>query len=158
MSNTFRGLANRFKHVGDKMTKDLKTKLSDISDDIVSDMKANLTMNNNIDTGDLINSCRKEMVETDEYTVTVDIYADAKSDDGKYYAPFLEYGTGIYNPSGGGRKDGWYYEYTGNKGNSPEIRHTYGNKPYPFFNPAFDANESKLAAMITKIDIKDYMG
>lgn len=52
------------------------------------------------------------------------------------YAPYQEYGTGLFAVNGDGRKTGWAYEdeLTG------ERIFTRGNRPHPFLAPALREN------------------
>lgn len=59
------------------------------------------------------------------------------------YAPYVEFGTGIYAEKGGGRKTPWLYEYDGNKGKKG-LRLTYGIKAQPYLRPALDNNRQKI--------------
>jgi len=47
------------------------------------------------------------------------------------YAPYLEYGTGIYAENGQGRKGGWWYKDAYDK-----WHFTYGMRAQPFVRPA----------------------
>lgn len=50
------------------------------------------------------------------------------------YAPYVEYGTGLFAENGNGRKDvPWHYQ--DDKG---EWHTTYGRQPVPFMRPALD--------------------
>ena len=77
-------------------------------------------------TGKLQNSIRVERA-SGGYRVV----ADAKSPDNNYYAQYVEYGTGIYNERGNGRKTPWFYDHP----KLGRIR-TRGQRAKPFFNPA----------------------
>lgn len=59
------------------------------------------------------------------------------------YAPYLEYGTGIYNESGNGRKTPWVY--MDDKGN---YHYTRGQHPQPYMRPALQENKDKIINMI----------
>ena len=59
------------------------------------------------------------------------------------YAPYLEYGTGIYNESGKGRKTPWVY--MDDKGN---YHYTRGQHPQPYMRPALQENKDKIINMI----------
>ena len=52
------------------------------------------------------------------------------------YAPYVEYGTGVYNP---GRLTPWSYQDA-----SGEWHTTTGQKPQPFLVPALDSNRDKI--------------
>ena len=56
-----------------------------------------------------------------------------------YYAPYVEYGTGIYAVDGNGRQDAWSYQDV--EGN---WHTTIGQKPQPFLEPALMDNEKKI--------------
>ena len=73
-----------------------------------------------VDTGDLRNSITHE-VDDDVGIVGTN----------KEYAPYVEYGTGIFAVEGNGRDTPWSYQ--DDKG---EWHTTIGQKPQPFLNPA----------------------
>lgn len=62
------------------------------------------------------------------------------------YAPYVEYGTGLYaTGTGGGRKDvPWVYrdEKTGN------FYSTVGQHPQPYMRPALDNNREKIIKLL----------
>ena len=53
-----------------------------------------------------------------------------------HYAPYQEYGTGLFAVNGDGRKTGWAYEDP----KTGEIVFTRGNRPHPFMGPALREN------------------
>ena len=55
------------------------------------------------------------------------------------YAPYVEYGTGIYATKGNGRKKPWRYENS--KG---EWVTTRGSRAQPFFEPAVNESRSDI--------------
>lgn len=56
------------------------------------------------------------------------------------YAPYIEYGTGLFAEKGNGRKDvPWNYQ--DDKGN---WHSTSGLKPQPFMRPSLDENRKKI--------------
>ena len=59
------------------------------------------------------------------------------------YAAFCEYGTGLYNDSGNGRKTPWVY--MDDKGN---YHYTRGQHPQPYMRPALEENKDKIINMI----------
>lgn len=59
------------------------------------------------------------------------------------YAPYQEYGTGLYSESGNGRKTPWVY--MDDKGN---YHYTRGQHPQPFLRPALEENKDKIINMI----------
>lgn len=118
---------------------------------IVKDAKQNLVRHDNIDTGALYESIRDDF-ESDPHGFTYKIIADAKSAQGVEYAEFIEFGTGIYNNHGDGRKTPWRYKgkmrtwtdpKTGKKVQSDWYT-TVGYKSHPFIRPAFRRNMGYL--------------
>lgn len=81
-----------------------------------------------VGTGDLRNSITHE-VEGNEGVVGTNVF----------YAPYVEYGTGIFSSEGNGRQTPWSYQDA--KG---EWHTTVGQKPQPFLNPALDANRDAI--------------
>lgn len=60
------------------------------------------------------------------------------------YAPYVEYGTGLFAEEGNGRKDvPWHYQ--DEKG---EWHSTKGQHPQPFLRPAFNANKDNIMKII----------
>ena len=60
------------------------------------------------------------------------------------YAPYQEYGTGLFAENGNGRKTPWVY--MDDKGN---YHYTRGqNRPHPFLRPAVNENKDKIINII----------
>lgn len=59
------------------------------------------------------------------------------------YAPYVEYGTGLYAENGNGRKTPWVY--MDDKGN---YHYTRGQHPQPYMRPALEENKDKIINMI----------
>lgn len=59
------------------------------------------------------------------------------------YAPYVEYGTGMYASNGNGRKTPWVY--MDDKGN---YHYTRGQHPQPYMRPALEENKDKIINMI----------
>ena len=60
------------------------------------------------------------------------------------YAPYVEYGTGLFAENGNGRKDvPWNYQ--DDKG---EWHSTRGQKPQPFMRPALNENRTEIIRII----------
>lgn len=55
------------------------------------------------------------------------------------YAPYVEYGTGIYAKDGNGRQDRWSYQDAEGAWHS-----TVGQQPQPFLEPALLTNEDEI--------------
>ena len=64
------------------------------------------------------------------------------------YAPYLEFGTGIFAEEGTGRQTPWRYQTPDGQWHT-----TKGRNPQPFLRPAFDENRS----IVEKI-IRDELG
>ena len=60
------------------------------------------------------------------------------------YAPYQEFGTGLFAENGNGRKTGWAYEDE----KTGETIFTRGNRPHPFLRPAVNENKDKIINMI----------
>lgn len=91
------------------------------------------------DTGNLKNSIISEKASSG-YRVRV----LAKSDTGKYYGQYVEYGTGIYSENGRGRKSPWFYY---NKRFGAKVR-TRGQRAQPFIRPAIDITNMKSSKIL----------
>ena len=59
------------------------------------------------------------------------------------YAPYIEYGTGLFAEEGGRTDVPWYYQ--DDKG---EWHKTSGMKPRPYMRPALDENREKIVEII----------
>ena len=88
------------------------------------------------DTGQLRNSITSK-VERDGNDVVGVVFTP------KEYAPYVEYGTGLFAENGG-RKDGWAYEdeKTGEK------IWTRGQRPHPYLRPALNENREKILKIL----------
>lgn len=64
---------------------------------------------------------------------------------GVEYAPYVEFGTGVYSSKGGGRGTPWSYQDA-----SGAWHTTVGQRPQPFMLPALEDNRDKIIK-----DIKD---
>lgn len=63
-----------------------------------------------------------------------------------FYAPYVEYGTGLFSdhPTGGRRDVPWIYFDEKNQ----EYVSTKGQKPQPYMRPALDENREKILELI----------
>ena len=59
------------------------------------------------------------------------------------YAPYVEYGTGLFAEQGGRKDVPWHYQ--DEKG---DWHTTSGQKPQPFLRPALTENENKIAELL----------
>lgn len=59
------------------------------------------------------------------------------------YAPYVEYGTGLFAEKGGRKDVPWGYE--DDKG---EFHLTSGQHPHPFMRPAFNSNREKIIKIL----------
>ncbi len=61
-----------------------------------------------------------------------------------YYAPYVEYGTGLFAEGGNGRKDvPWHYQ-----DDEGEWHTTSGMKPQPFMRPALNENREQIKRIL----------
>ena len=67
------------------------------------------------------------------------------------YAPYVEYGTGLFAEDGDGRKDvPWHY-----KDDKGEWHTTSGQKPHPFLRPALNENRENIKKILGEGLIND---
>lgn len=59
------------------------------------------------------------------------------------YAPYVEYGTGLYAEEGGRKDVPWHYQ-----DERGEWHTTSGQDPQPFMRPALTENENKIAELL----------
>ena len=59
------------------------------------------------------------------------------------YAPYVEYGTGLFAENGGRKDVPWSY-----KDDEGEWHSTSGMKPHPFMRPAFNENREKIKEIL----------
>jgi HK97 gp10 family phage protein len=85
-------------------------------------------------TGELRRSIASRVETDSEGNVTGLVFSPLE------YAPYVEYGTGLFAEEGNGRKDvPWHYQ--DDKG---EWHSTSGMKPRPFLRPALEDNRVKI--------------
>ena len=60
------------------------------------------------------------------------------------YAPYVEYGTGLFAENGNGRKTPWVY--MDDKGN---YHYTRGQHPQPYMRPALEENKDEIIQIIS---------
>lgn len=88
-------------------------------------------------TGDLARSITSK-VETSGNEVEGTVFTPLE------YAPYVEYGTGLFAEDGNGRKDvPWHYQ--DDEGN---WHSTSGQKPQPFMRPALDENREQILLIL----------
>lgn len=59
------------------------------------------------------------------------------------YAPYVEYGTGLYAANGNGRKTPWSYQDDEGK-----WHYTHGQHPQPYLRPALAESRDKITKLI----------
>lgn len=59
------------------------------------------------------------------------------------YAPYVEYGTGLFAESGGRKDVPWHYQ-----DDSGEWHTTSGQKPQPYMRPAMDENREEVLRIL----------
>ena len=89
------------------------------------------------DTGTLANSI-KSRVEADGGEIRGVVYTALE------YAPYVEFGTGLFAENDGGRKD-VPWKYQDDEGN---WHTTSGQKPQPFLRPALDENKNRIMEIL----------
>ncbi len=89
------------------------------------------------DTGELRRSITSK-VEEDEESLKGIVYTPLE------YAPYVEYGTGLFAENGDGRQDvPWYY-----LDDEGALRKTSGQKPHPFLRPALNENTEDILRVL----------
>lgn len=81
-----------------------------------------------VGTGELRNSITHEVEGTEAIVGT-----------NTEYAPYVEFGTGIFSSMGDGRQTPWSYQDVEGHWHT-----TIGQQPQPYLNPALDENRSKI--------------
>lgn len=66
------------------------------------------------------------------------------------YAPYVEYGTGLFAEDGGRKDVPWWYQ--DDKG---EWHSTSGQKPQPFMRPALDENREDIIRVLKEALLSD---
>lgn len=61
------------------------------------------------------------------------------------YAPYVEYGTGLFSSKGGGRDTPWSYQDSAGAWHT-----TSGQHPQPFLQPALDSNRKEIVQTLKK--------
>ena len=134
MSN-YRELEAKFKQYRSRVTRGTEAAMRRTAAKMTKDMREHVP----VDTGALKASIRYSVSKaTGE--VVVRIHANAQSPEGTKYAEFVEFGTGIQNEHGDGRKD-WP-----------------GMAPQPFIRPAFRKYLPELQKSIQKTMRVDGIG
>lgn len=96
-------------------------------------VEADAKVNCPVDTGSLRSS------------ITHNVYADYAEVGTNYdYAPYVEFGTGLWAAAGDGRKTPWTYQDS--KG---EWHTTVGQHPQPYLQPALTKNKSKILKLLS---------
>lgn len=97
-----------------------------------------------IDNGDLRRFIKSKVVQDGGDIVGI-VYTPLE------YAPYVEFGTGLFAENGNGRKNvPWHYQ--DDKG---EWHSTSGMHPYPFMRPALYENREKIVRMLKEALLND---
>lgn len=88
------------------------------------------------DTGDLRRSISSK-VESGQDEIKGIVYSPLE------YAPYVEYGTGLFAESGGRKNVPWFYVDDEGKGHV-----TSGQHPQPYMRPALNENRDKIIKLI----------
>lgn len=86
--------------------------------------------------------------ENDTLSVTVGVHPDTAVSNQVEYAPYIEYGTGIYAENGNGRKTPWSWQGLGGK--YAGWHTTSGMHAQPFLRPAYDQNVDECIEIINE--------
>ena len=95
------------------------------------------------DTGALQNSIISNVETTNEAVIG---YVSTNLE----YAPYVEYGTGLFAESGNGRQTPWHYQ--ADEGN---WHTTKGQHPQPFMRPALSENKQNILRVVKKVVFDD---
>lgn len=88
--------------------------------------------------GELGRSITSEVQKEVDGTVVGIVYTPLE------YAPYVEYGTGLFAEAGNGRKDvPWCYQ-----DDEGEWHSTSGQRPQPFLRPALDENREQIIRLL----------
>lgn len=90
------------------------------------------------DTGELKRSITSEVEDTGN-SIEGKVFTPLE------YAPYVEYGTGLFAEKGGRKDVPWYYQ--DDKG---EWHRTSGQHPQPYMRPALNENREKILKLIEK--------
>lgn len=131
--------------IREKTIQDLAEHMHKITGEMAQGMRDKLTAGDHIDTGNLIGSIHND-TEAGEQEITSTISIDAVSDEGAWYAEFLEFGTGIYNEDGAGRQTPWRYQ-----DRHGEWHTTSGMEADPFIRPSIAEHLGELEQGIEQI-------
>lgn len=123
----------------------LEEHMHKVTGEMAQGMRDRLTEGGHIDTGNLIGSIHNDTTRNDQQ-ITSTISIDAVSDQGAWYAEFLEYGTGIYNESGDGRQTPWRYKDREGKWHT-----TQGMQADPFIRPSIAEHLGELESGIDEV-------
>lgn len=95
------------------------------------------------DTGALQNSIMSSVETTNEAVIG---YVSTNLE----YAPYVEYGTGLFAEGGNGRQSPWSYQ------DDKENWHTTrGQHPQPFMRPALSENKQNILKVVKKVVFND---
>lgn len=96
------------------------------------------------DTGALQNSIMSNVETTNEAVIG---YVSTNLE----YAPYVEYGTGLFAEEGNGRQSPWGYEDE----ETGETIWTRGQHPQPFMRPALSENKQNILKVVKKVVFND---
>lgn len=119
---------------GDKIKEQSKEEVKKAMTMIGLLVQASATLRAPVDLGNLKNSITYEPTDT-EVTIGTNVE----------YAPYMEFGTGIYAEKGDGRKTPW--RYFNRKLNT--FIWTRGMQPRPFLRPALDENIPNIIKILS---------
>ena len=157
-------ISDDFKAMADQIPQAVAEHLDTVADAMCKSMEERLAAGDHVDFGNLITSIHAETEGTNQ-EIHSDIFIDAKSDKGAWYAEFLEFGTGIYNENGDGRQTPWAWQpkpgskyYKTDANGRPAWITTRGQRPDPFIRPSVAEHAGELEEGMSYIigDLKRY--
>lgn len=95
------------------------------------------------DTGALQNSIISNVETTNEAVIGY-VFTNLE------YAPYVEYGTGLFAESGNGRQTPWKYQDDDGNWHT-----TKGQHPQPFMRPALSENKQNILRVVKKVVFDD---
>ena len=140
MSN-YREIAASFKQYRSRVTRGTEAAIRKAAGLMTNEMRATVP----VDTGALKTSIRYSVVKKNG-EVIARIHANASGQNGAKYAEFIEFGTGIYNEHGDGRRTPWVVTATVH--GTTRTWRTSGMRAHPFIRPAFQKYKPQLQKSI----------
>lgn len=127
-------ISDEIRRMKERIPELLALHMDEVAQNMVDSMKQYCP----VDTGKLRDSIHAE-TEKNQTEIVSNISVDARSEDGTWYAEFVEYGTGAYNENGDGRQTPWKWQDKDGGWHT-----TTGMKAHPFIRPGFSKHIGEL--------------